>query len=1400
MSTKRILYVEDDANQRQVLSRQLRQKNYTIIEAASGLQALDILGRQNVDCIICDLNMPKMDGYEVLTEIRKRDKILPFIIITAHGTIEKAVGAIKKGANNFVLKPVEVDQLVQIISQTIEGHELQKKVEISENLMKMLINNVPDIVYSLDAQGKFISLSPSTFNVLGYKPEEMLGKSVFEIIHQDDRERVLSGFKQAVATGEKEERILEFRMVSKSGQVKHFEISRKLYFENDQVVRNDGIARDVTERKILEDKLAQYSKELEGRVQERTEKLKYANQQLEALTKVSYRFAQISDEKTLLKEIPQLLTKSLDFERVVVYFIENGNYSLRSHNLDKESLQYYRNFIQNINRHPDEVPKHLKKCVSNHETIFLPGADEFLELSDSQKRKMNIKSMVLSPIMVRGETIGLIEGDRVYQQREMDVQDVSRFEMFANMVSLALDNIRAYQNLEKIVEERTISLNNTNLKLKAKAKELEKASLELGNANVELLIIKEEVEEKNARMADLLKEISENQKVLQSVLDSSPNVLLMVDNKDKIIVTNKIIEDFFGVSAESLINKSFSSLITKIKKQFEDTNRFLEIVGGLEKKPDLIEDEGIKFPKIYERAVKIKSPENRFISFVSQSVLAEDGKNLGRLWSFIDITAVKKANEILHAIVEASPLPFIISRVDTGEILYANNPLGDIIGLEAEKLIGLKTPDFYADPVDRTKMLQKFKADGFIKDYEVRIKRYDGTVFWMLMSLTSSEIEGQPVIIGALYDINKRRMAEEALRRERNFISTILETLGALVIVLDPRGRVIQFNRACENLTGWKFQEVMERPFWEIFILSEEMKQVKAVFDDLKSGNFPNIYENFWLTKKGERRLIAWSNTVVVGDSNEVEYVIGTGIDITERKAAEDKLRLYREIFLNSNDPIAIYDQKGYFLERNPAQKKQSQYSLAEMKGQKISDLLGAENAQKIASSLQKNRSYRGELTIENKKGKKSDVDVSVFPLFDENKELECYVGIARDISERKKAEEALRLSEERFRSLVENAHDIIYSTDSEGNFTYLSPQFKEHTGYDEKDFIGKNLDPLIHPEDLAKAEDYFKTKEDKQKSDIEYDTRMKHKDGGWRWYKTHSTAIKDDQGAILETVGIAHDVTEMKNIMENLEKTNDELRNTQFQLVQSEKMASLGMLVAGIAHEINTPVGAISSMHDTLVRAIDKLKADFKQKYQEIYQHDEKISTTIDIIEDANKVISSATDRVTNIVRRLRSFARLDEAELKNVDIHEGLEDTLTIVHHELKHHITIKKNYGKIPEISCYPSRLNQVFLNLLINAKQAIKEKGEINITTYIRDNKVYIEFSDNGEGIPQAKLAKIFDPGYTTKGVGVGTGLGLSIVYQIIQDHHGEIKVESEVGHGTTFTVILPVDLEERISQK
>jgi signal transduction histidine kinase len=258
------------------------------------------------------------------------------------------------------------------------------------------------------------------------------------------------------------------------------------------------------------------------------------------------------------------------------------------------------------------------------------------------------------------------------------------------------------------------------------------------------------------------------------------------------------------------------------------------------------------------------------------------------------------------------------------------------------------------------------------------------------------------------------------------------------------------------------------------------------------------------------------------------------------------------------------------------------------------------------------------------------------------------------------------------------------------------------------------------------------------------------------------------------------------------LQQTLAELRETQAQLVQSEKMAALGDLVAGVAHEINTPLGAVRSNTDLTARALGRIRGALDDASQ-IEPARRFLERAVQLAE----VSREACGRIDGIVRSLRNFARLDEAERKPADLHEGLDSTLTLVAHLLRERISVVRDYGSLPQVDCYPNQLNQVFLNILVNAAQAIEGKGEIRLCTRLLPGAVEqacVEISDSGAGIPPEILKRIFDPGFTTKGVGVGTGLGLAICYRIVANHKGRIEVDSSPGKGTTFRILLPVRAE------
>lgn len=428
--------------------------------------------------------------------------------------------------------------------------------------------------------------------------------------------------------------------------------------------------------------------------------------------------------------------------------------------------------------------------------------------------------------------------------------------------------------------------------------------------------------------------------------------------------------------------------------------------------------------------------------------------------------------------------------------------------------------------------------------------------------------------------------------------------------------------------------------------------------------------------------------------------------------------------------------------------------------------------------------------------------------------------GVLMDVSdqvlseaERKRAEVAIAESEARFRSFVENANDLIFACSPTGIFTYVSPQVVEISGFLAKELLGQSFASFIHPDDqpVVQASMSKLLQTGKRQTEIEF--RAKRKDGSWYWALCNSAAIQHPNGEIVSILGIARDITarkaseaKLRQQAIDLENALQELQKAQARLIHSEKMSSLGQLVAGIAHEINNPISFIhgnvshaNAYFDDLSELIKLYQKHYPQPHSEIENFIKEIELDF-IHEDVLSLFNSmhtGTERVREIVLSLRNFSRLDEAELKRVDLHDGIESTLTILQSRLhEREITVRKFYSQLPEIECFASSLNQVFLQILANAIDALElvtNSRAIEVhTEFLSANRVQVRIIDNGLGIPESIQARIFDPFFTTKPVGKGTGMGLATSYQIVtEQHRGVLRCRSQENCGTEFAIELPI---------
>jgi len=442
---------------------------------------------------------------------------------------------------------------------------------------------------------------------------------------------------------------------------------------------------------------------------------------------------------------------------------------------------------------------------------------------------------------------------------------------------------------------------------------------------------------------------------------------------------------------------------------------------------------------------------------------------------------------------------------------------------------------------------------------------------------------------------------------------------------------------------------------------------------------------------------------------------------------------------------------------------------------------------------------------------------------------------------------EKLSESERRYRELVESLREIVFKCDQSGCFTFLNRAWTETLGYSTAESLDRPITFFLHPDDYDRGLQLL-VQLQKQQVVISEELRFQHQTGAIVWLElsAHSSALDERAGSLTNitdrkraeaALQEANEALEMRveQRTAELKQAMQDLQRTQAQLVQTEKMSSLGQLVAGVAHEINNPVNFI---YGNLTHANEYVH-DLLKAITLYRQHDASITPAVQaeletldlefLMEDLPKLLSSmkvGSDRIRQIVLSLRNFSRLDEAEFKAVDIHEGVDSTLMILQHRLKAHnnnpgIQIIKEYGDLPLVECYAGQLNQVFMNLLTNAIDALEELScrPSNVLGQKVDSKkqsadwlptitirtafnaadpllhqpgVVIQIKDNGAGMSEAVSSRVFEPFFTTKPIGQGTGMGLSISYQIVAERHGGVlQCLSKPDQGTEFLIKIPL---------
>ena len=410
------------------------------------------------------------------------------------------------------------------------------------------------------------------------------------------------------------------------------------------------------------------------------------------------------------------------------------------------------------------------------------------------------------------------------------------------------------------------------------------------------------------------------------------------------------------------------------------------------------------------------------------------------------------------------------------------------------------------------------------------------------------------------------------------------------------------------------------------------------------------------------------------------------------------------------------------------------------------------------------------------------------------------------EVSEKEQQRAELERSQEKFRALVETTSDWVWEVDANGVYTYASPRAEGLLGYRPEEVVGKTPFELMLPEEAQRISAVFHEIARKQAPFFGLVNRNLHRDGRIVVLETSGVPFYDGHGRFQGYRGIDRDVTERIRVEEEKSAMME-------QLVHVEKMSSIGQLAAGVAHEINNPLGFVNSNLNSLsdyisclmkllrmyFALLEALESDRKDEMAKCLNELEEYKNKVDvgfILEDLVFVTEESKvglKRIKKIVEGLRDFSHAGEEAVTGTDVNKCVNDAIRLTWHELKYSAQLEEDLGEIPHLPGKPQQLTQVFVNILMNAVQAM-EKGRISIKTFLEGPVACVRISDNGAGMSEDVQKRIFDPFFTTKPLGKGTGLGLSIVYGIVSAHGGTIQVKSAPGNGTTFTIRLPLKRE------
>ncbi|MCC3436194.1 MAG: PAS domain S-box protein [Oscillatoriales cyanobacterium] len=1218
--------------------------------------------------------------------------------VTRHDSEVRLFSTVKAPIRN---EDGQITMTVGVSRDMTERKAAEEAVKASEAKYRRLVETSQDMIWSVNAQGRFTFVNPAVRYIYGYEPAEMLDRPFSDFMTPEQSRKDLQVF-PCLLEGESVFQH-ESTHIAKDGSIKHLMFNAiALYDDSGNVLGTTGTATDITDRKRAESALQHANAELERRVEARTAELQ---QTFAALSVSEAKF------RTIAATIPGALFQFCSRDGVWRVDYMSDRIADIAGITAAEMMGNIASFISHV--HPEDLESFIASINEAVENTCLWHYEGRLVKPDGEIRWWQGDS-----IPTRSET-----GEIVFSGVLLDINDRKVAETAIRESQRQLQEAQRLAhvgNWELDTTTGTVTWSEELFRIHG----LEPAATAPSREEQIALIHPEDLEfwhTEVQRGVDFGIPFDFDFRVYRP--DGTLRHLNTLGRAE--------------IDASGKVLKLFGTAI-------DITDRFLA-EEALRQAAAELED------RVSDRTAELSQAVTQLEQEIGDRKLAE--------------AAVQVSEQNLRTIFNNVYDAIFIHDLE-GNILDVNNRMLEMYGVSQEQATKLSIINDYSsgdNPIEQTAELWARVLAGETGRMEWKARRpNDGSTFDAEIALSKINLNGNVNIIANVRDISDRKQAEAELQRAQQFMESVLKTIPVGVVAKEAKElRFVLWNPAAETLLGFSAAEVMGKNDYDFFPTEQADLFTAKDREVLDSGQMVEIAEEDIQTSQGESRIFHTKKTAILDADGTPQYLLAVTEDITDRKLAEIALR------------------------RSSAQLKQ------QADREKLLNILTAQ--------------IRNSLDFD------SIVTVAV-------QEIRAFLKIDRC----------------NFAWYREDGEEPFWEIIKESRH----PQLPDLTGpYRASDF-GPVGEQILHME-IVRLDDVETVADPAWKQTIRgmgYQSvlaiPMQALSGVMSAITCCNSNVvrpwSDSEVELLQAITVqlaialnqADLYAQTRNKARELEQTLLQLTSAQSQLIQSEKMSSLGQLVAGVAHEINNPVnfiyGNLSHANEytqDLLHLIELYQNYYPDPVPEIQQEVEAIELEF-LMDDLPKLLSSmkvGADRIQLIVASLRTFSRMDEAEMKAVNIHDGIDSTLMILQHRVKAkpnypEIEVIKEYGQLPLVECYAGQLNQVFMNILSNALDALEERDARLSVEQMRENpssiriwtempkpdRILVRIADNGPGMTETVRNQLFNPFFTTKPVGKGTGMGLSISYQIVTDrHNGSLKCTSAPGEGAQFAIEIPL---------